>query len=98
MQITIARATARADAARLERFIDRRERFLDALDWSALSEEHARQSAMLDDLIAGDLAEATVYIDWLDDRIAAGVFTVPGVLRFDLRPRPWQAEWITTAA
>ena len=49
MQVTIALATARADAARLERFIYRRERFLDALDWSSLSEEHARQSAMLDE-------------------------------------------------
>lgn len=98
MHITIARATARADAARIERFIDRRERFLDALDWSALSEEHARQSTMLDDLLAGDLMDATLYLEWLDERAAAGIDVVPGVLRFDPHPRPWHSAWITLAA
>ena len=98
MQITIACATARADAARLERFIERRERFLDALDWSSLSEDHARQTAMLDDLLAGDRADAALYIDWLAERLSEGVSTVPGVLRFEPRPRPWQSEWITLTA
>lgn len=98
MQIGHALATARADAARLERFIDRREWFLDALDWFSLSEQHVRESAMLDDLLAGDLADAAIYIDWLQERASDGVATVPGVLRFDPRPRPWQAEWITLAA
>lgn len=98
MNINIARTIARADAARIERFIDRRGRFLDALDWSALSEEHARQTAMLDDLLAGDLMDATLYLDWLDERAAAGVDVVPGALRFDPHPRPWHAEWITLAA
>lgn len=69
MQIQDALPIARADAARLLRFIARRERYLDALDWSLLTEEHARQSAMLDDLLAGDLADSRLYIEWLEHRV-----------------------------
>lgn len=98
MSIVQALAVARGDAARLDRFIDRRERFLDALDWSLLSEAHARESAMLDDLLAGDAADAVLYANWLEERAFNGVVAVPGVLRFDPRPRPWHAEWLTLAA
>ena len=49
--------------------MERRERFLDALDWSMLTEDHARQSAMLDDLLEGDMADAILYIDWLVERL-----------------------------
>ena len=69
MEILHPLAVARADAANLARFIERRERFLDALDWPMMSEEHARQSSMLDDLLEGDMADAILYIDWLVDRL-----------------------------
>ncbi len=98
MQIHHALAVARADAARLTRFIERRDRFLDGLDWSMLTEDHARQSAMLDDLLGGDLADAVLYIDWLVERLTCDDTPLPGVLRFAPHPRPWHAEWITLAA
>ncbi len=98
MQIKDALTIARADAARLARFVDRREDFLDALDWSLLTEEHARQSAMLDDLLEGDLADSALYIDWLEHRESEGNASLPGVLRFAPHPRPWHADWITLAA
>lgn len=98
MNITHVLTVAKADATRIERFIARRQRFLDALDWSMLTEQHARESAMLDDLLAGDLADAILYIDWLEERVANGVTAVAGVLRFDPHPRPWHAEWIALAA
>jgi len=98
MQIIDALVIARADAARLSRFMARREGFLDALDWSLLSEDHARQSAMLDDLLEGDLADSALYLNWLEQRLAEDNVSLPGVLRFDPHPRPWHAEWITLAS
>jgi hypothetical protein len=98
MEISHALVVARADAATLARFIERRERFLDALDWPMMSEEHARQSSMLDDLLEGDMADAILYIDWLVDRLADDAGPLPGVLRFTPRPRPWQLTWITLAS
>ena len=53
---------------------------------------------MLDDLLAGDAAEAILYTVWLEEQIAAGIEGVGGVLRFDPTPRPWRPEWITLAA
>ena len=98
MHINNALAIARADAARLARYMARRELFLDALDWSLLTEDDARQSAMLDDLLAGDLADSALYIDWLEHRMIEGGDRLTGVLRFAPHPRPWHAEWITLAA
>ena len=98
MDIAYALAVAQTDAARLQRFIERRERFQDALDWSLLSDTQARESAMMDDLLTGDVAEASLYVDWLTARVATGTEDVIGVLRFAPAPRPWQAEWITIAA
>jgi hypothetical protein len=98
MEIRQALAVARADAAHLVRFIERRERFLDALDWLMLSEDHARQTAMLDDLLEEDMADAILYIDWLVERLADDAKALPGVLRFTLHPRPWHDEWITLAS
>ena len=95
MDIQQALRVAQGDAARLHRFMERRERFLEALDWSLLSGKQARENAMLDDLLAGDAAEAVLYTEWLEEQIAAGV---DGVLRFDPTPRPRQHEWITLAA
>lgn len=98
MQITDALAIARADAARIAHFIERRTRFQDGLDWSMLTEDQARQAAMLDDLLEGDMADSILYIDWLLERLASGEAGVPGALRFTPHPRPWHAEWITLAA
>lgn len=95
MHIDPAIIAARAEVARLTRYIARREDFLDALDWHALPDEIARQSAMLDDLLAGDLADAALYILWLEERLASGETDVPGVLRFYPHPRPWHGEWIS---
>lgn len=95
MHIQHALDVARADATHIAHFTLRQERFLDALDWSMLTEDHARQSAMLDDLLDGDMADAILYIDWLVERLAYGAEALPGVLRFAPHPRPWHAEWIT---
>jgi len=98
MDILHALAIARADAANLARFIERRERFLGGLDWLMLSEEAARQSSMLDDLLEGDMAATILYIDWLVERLAGDAEPLPGVLRFSPHPRPWHAAWITLAS
>lgn len=91
-----ALAIARNDVASLARFIERRERFLDALDWAMLTDEQARQSTMLDELLEGDLAEGLHYIDWLVERVTSGT-TLRGALRFAPHPRPWHSEWVTLA-
>ncbi|ATI56828.1 MULTISPECIES: hypothetical protein [Sphingomonas] len=98
MDIDPAIAAARAEVARLTRYLERRKDFLDALDWHALPDEIARQSAMLDDLLAGDLADAVLYRDWLEKRAADGHHLATGILRFEPRPRPWHPEWNTLAA
>jgi hypothetical protein len=90
VDIHLAIASVQADAARIARYTDRRDRFLDALDWSALDEQTA-----LDDLLACDLADAALYILWLEERLASGETDVPGVLRFYPHPRPWHGEWIS---
>lgn len=97
MQIKDALAIARADVASIARFIERRASFLDALDWSMLTDAQARQSSMLDELLDEDLADGLRYSDWLVDRVDAEA-PVPGVLRFAPHPRPWHAEWNTLAA
>ncbi len=98
MDIQHALGVARADAAHLSRYIERREHFLDMLDWSMLTESQARQASMLDELLEDDLAAAGRYIDWLIDRQARDDKPLPGVMRFAPHPRPWHAEWITLAA
>lgn len=98
MQIQHAIAIAKIDERRIARFIDRRDRFLDALDWDALPEQAARESAMMDALLAQDLAESASYVDWLEGCVAMGVEDIVGVVRFDAGPRPWQAAWITITA
>ncbi|MBB3588708.1 MULTISPECIES: hypothetical protein [unclassified Sphingomonas] len=97
IQINDALAIARADVANIARFIERRERFLDALDWSMMTDAQVRQSSMLDELLDEDLAIGLHYIDWLIDRVDSQVPT-PGALRFAPHPRPWHAEWNTLAA
>lgn len=58
-------AIAEREYAALVRFADRRERFLDALDWTALDEQFAREASMTDELINDDLASLWLYIDHL---------------------------------
>ena len=58
-------AIAERDYAALSRFADRRERFLDALDWTALEGHFAREASMTDDLINEDFASLWLYIDHL---------------------------------
>lgn len=98
MQVQHALGVARADAAHLARYIDRRERFLDALDWTMLTDDQARQSSMLDELLEDDLAASRLYIDWLVERGASADTPLPGVMRYAPYPRPWHAAWITLAA
>lgn len=93
--ISISPSPASRPTLPASRYTDRRDRFLDALDWSALDEQTAREAAMLDDLLAGDLADAALYILWLEERLASGETDVPGVLRFYPHPRPWHGEWIS---
>lgn len=43
MKIIDALAIARADVANIARFIERRERFLDALDWSMMTDAQGKR-------------------------------------------------------
>ncbi len=61
---------ARADYARLARYADRRDRFLDALDWQLLDDAFARETSMNDDRVEGDLADAWLYMDHLETQLA----------------------------
>lgn len=78
MRIQQAITIAKADETRLIRFIGRRDHFLDALDWDALPEQLAREAAMMDELLATELAEAACYVLWLEDCLAYGVEDVIG--------------------
>lgn len=82
MRIQQAIKIAKADETRLIRFIGRRDRFLDALDWDALPEQMAREAAMMDELLATELAEAVCYVLWLEECLAYGVEDVVGAHRF----------------
>lgn len=95
MRIEQAIAIAKHDEHRLVRFIERRNRFLDALDWDALPEQTAREASMLDDLLDADLEESASYITWLEGCVAMGVEDIVGVVRFEPGPRPWQLAWVT---
>jgi hypothetical protein len=98
MDIQHTLGIARAAAAHLSRYMDRRERFLDALDWSMLTEAQVRQSTMFDELLEDDLAAADRYIDWLIERQARGAAPRARMMRFAPHPRPWHPQWITLAA
>ncbi|QBM77942.1 hypothetical protein E2E30_18815 (plasmid) [Sphingomonas sp. AAP5] len=84
MRIQRAIAIAKADENRLIRFIERRDRFLDALDWDSLPEQLAREAAMMDELLATELAEAACYVIWLEECIGFGVEDIVAV--HDLQP------------
>ncbi|WP_030540234.1 hypothetical protein [Sphingobium sp. DC-2] len=97
MHIDQAIAVATADFACLERYVERRERFLDGLDWTAMTSIAVYEAAMLDELLETDMAEAFSYLMHLEGLLAAGITQVTGVLRFDPFPRPWHPEWATLA-
>ena len=83
-------AIARSDYARLARYADRRDRFLDALDWQLLGEAFARETSMDDGRIEGDLADAWLYMDHLEMRLACeGDQPDASILRFLPPHRRW---------
>ncbi|NJR80707.1 hypothetical protein [Sphingomonas corticis] len=92
MLINDAIAIARADMARVERFIRRRDSFLDALDWHALPDTAAFEASMLDDLLDDDLADSASYVAWLEELAAEGVTALTHMLRFDPHCRPRHAD------
>jgi len=83
-------ATAERDYAALARFADRRERFLDALDWTALEEQFAREVSMTDDLINDDLASLWLYIDHLSRWSADAGANATGPAQFLRISRPFR--------
>lgn len=84
----------RSDAARIERFVQRREVFLDALDWTMLTCEQVHEAAMLDFMLEDDLAEALQRVSMTESLAAMGLPLVPTFIRYNPFPRPWHAEWL----
>ena len=84
----------RSDAARVERFVQRRETFLDALDWTMLTCEQVHEAAMLDFMLEDDLAEALQRVSMAESLAAMGLPLVPTFIRYNPFPRPWHAEWL----
>jgi hypothetical protein len=97
MHIDRAIAIVSADAAIIGRYIERRERFLDALDWSAMTNRDIHESAMMDALLESDAAEADCYRAHLAELAAVGIHHIDAVLRFRPFPRPWHPEWTALA-
>lgn len=95
MHIDHAIALVAADAARLDRYVERRERFLDGLDWSAMTDRDIFEAALLDGLLETDMAEASSYITHLMALAADGVSELAAVVRFAPFPRPWHSAWKT---
>ena len=87
----------RSDAARIERFTQRREVFLDALDWTMLTCEQVHEAAMLDFMLEDDLAEALQRVSMAESLAAMGMHLVPAFLRYNPVPRPWHVEWLALA-
>lgn len=87
----------RSDAARIERFTQRREDFLDALDWTMLTCEQVHEAAMLDFMLEDDLAEALQRVSMAESLAAMGMPLVLTFIRYNPFPRPWHAEWLTLA-
>ncbi|MDR6790508.1 hypothetical protein J2Y58_003891 [Sphingomonas sp. BE138] len=97
MLIHHAIAVARADLARIERFVLRRDRFLDCLDWSALTDTTAFEASMLDDLLDEELADAASYVDWLEELATRGTHELTHMIRFDPYVRPNRVAGIASA-
>lgn len=87
----------RSDAARIERFVQRRETFLDALDWTMLTCEQVYEAAMLDFMLEDDLSEALQRVSMAESLAAMGLPLVPTFIRYNPFPRPWHAEWLALA-
>lgn len=87
----------RSDAARIERFTQRREVFLDALDWTMLTCEQVHEAAMLDFMLEDDLAEALQRVSMAESLAAMGMTLVPAFIRYNPFPRPWHVEWLAMA-
>ena len=87
----------RSDAARIERFTQRREVFLDALDSTMLTCEQVHEAAMLDFMLEDDLAEALQRVSMAESLAAMGMPLVPAFIRYNPFPRPWHVEWLALA-
>ncbi|GLK44529.1 MULTISPECIES: hypothetical protein [Novosphingobium] len=87
----------RSDAARIERFTQRREVFLDALDWTMLTCEQVHEAAMLDFMLEDDLAEALQRLSMAESLAAMGLPLAAESIRYIPYPRPWHPEWATLA-
>ena len=87
----------RSDAARIERFVQRRKTFLDTLDWTMLTCEQVHEAAMLDFMLEDDLAEALQRVSMAESLAAMGLPLVPTFIRYNPFPRPWHAEWLALA-
>ena len=86
----------RSDAARIERFVQRRETFLDALDWTMLTCEQVNEAAMLDFMLEDDLAEALQRVSMAESLAAMGLPLVPTFIRYNPFPRPWHCLLYTS--
>ncbi|EJU09259.1 hypothetical protein LH128_29874 [Sphingomonas sp. LH128] len=87
----------RSDAARIERFTQRREVFLDALDWTMFTCEQVHEAAMLDFMLEDDLAAALQRVSMAESLAAMGMTLVPAFIRYNPFPRPWHVEWLALA-
>lgn len=89
-----ALALVQADAARIERFAERREKFLDALDWSMLTCSQVFESAMLDVMLDDDIAKARSHVRNAERLVQIGVVDIADIVRYAPHPRPWHPEWM----
>lgn len=94
-------AIATRHYAALSRFADRRERFVDALDWTAMEEQLAREVSMTDDLINDDLASLRLYIGhlrrWSADA-GPDALGPEAILRIEHEPRNYTPDPLAHAA
>lgn len=78
----------RSDAARIERFVQRREVFLDALDWTMLTCEQVHEAAMLDFMLEDDLAKALQRVSMAENLAAMGSAPCPYLHPLQSVPAP----------
>ena len=70
MLLSTCIAIIASDYARIVRYAERRSRFLDALDWSQMTPEFCRRTSMADEWVNHETAEACLYLQHLDSRLA----------------------------
>lgn len=76
-----------SDYARIVRYGERRERFLEALDWSQMTPEFCSRTSMADECVNEETAEAWLYLDHLEHRLAReGDVPIEMLARFVIPP------------